>query len=48
MLPAFFYEKGTIERVLVLGVGGGSVIRLLHRYIEPDEIIGIELSPTHI
>jgi spermidine synthase len=48
MLPAFFYEKDSIKRVLVLGVGGGSVIQLLHKYVQPDEIIGIELNPVHI
>jgi spermidine synthase len=48
MLPAFFYETNTIKRILVLGVGGGSVIQLLHKYVKPDEIIGIELNPVHI
>ena len=48
MLPALFYPKNTIQRVLVLGVGGGAVIHLLQRYIKPDEIIGVELNPVHI
>jgi spermidine synthase len=48
MLPAFFYDTNTIKRILVLGVGGGSVIQLLHKYVQPDEIIGIELNPVHI
>jgi len=48
MLPAFFTDVSHIRRVLVLGVGGGSVIQLLHRYIKPDNIIGIELNPVHI
>lgn len=48
MLPAFFYVKGSIKRVLVLGVGGGSVIQLLHKHVQPEEIIGIELNPVHI
>lgn len=48
MLPAFFYEAGSIKRVLVLGVGGGAVIHMLQRYIKPDEITGIELNPVHI
>ncbi|WP_455217906.1 hypothetical protein, partial [Kaarinaea lacus] len=38
MLPAFFTNIDKISRVLVLGVGGGSVIQLLHRYVKPDEI----------
>lgn len=48
MLPAFFYPENTLQRVLVLGVGGGAVIHLLQRYIKPAEIIGVELNPVHI
>ncbi len=48
MLPAFFTPVESIQRVLVLGVGGGAVIHQLHRYIKPAEIIGIELNPVHI
>ncbi|HFD78930.1 MAG TPA: class I SAM-dependent methyltransferase [Gammaproteobacteria bacterium] len=47
-LPAFFYPAGSIRRVLVLGVGGGAVIRQLHRFVKPAEILGIELNPVHI
>ncbi len=31
MLPAFFYPKNTIKRVLVLGVGGGAVVAYVTR-----------------
>lgn len=48
MLPAFFYPAESIQRVLVLGVGGGAVIQQLQRYIKPVEIIGVELNPVHI
>ena len=48
MLPAFFYSAESIQRVLVLGVGGGAVIHQLQRYIKPVEIIGVELNPVHI
>lgn len=48
MLPAFFYPAESIQRVLVLGVGGGAVIHQLYRYIKPAEIIGVELNPVHI
>ena len=47
MLPAFFYNKERIKRVLVLGVGGGSVLQLIHNFIQPEEMIGIELNPIH-
>lgn len=48
MLPAFFHKPGCIRRVLVLGVGGGAVIRQLNHYVHPQEIVGVELNHTHI
>lgn len=48
VIPAFFRPPGRIRRVLLLGVGGGSAIHLLRRFVEPVEIIGIELSKTHL
>ncbi len=48
MIPAFFYKPGSIRRVLVLGVGGGGVIRLLNQFVRPERIFGIELNPIHI
>ncbi len=47
-LPAFAYPCGKIQRVLVLGVGGGTVIRQLQRYLSPENITGIELNPVHL
>lgn len=48
MLPAFFQPPGTVRSVLVLGVGGGSVLHLLQRFVQPQKIIGIELNPVHL
>jgi spermidine synthase len=48
MLPGCFRPAGAIKRALVLGVGGGAVIRMLHQLIQPEQIIGIELDPTHL
>ncbi|HEC19277.1 MAG TPA: oxidoreductase [Gammaproteobacteria bacterium] len=48
VLPAFFRPPGRIKHVLLLGVGGGSVIHLLRRFVQPEEIIGVELSRTHL
>jgi len=48
LLPAFFHPFGQVRRVLVLGVGGGAVIRLLQQCVRPNEIIGVELDPIHI
>lgn len=48
LLPAFFYPRDKIKRVLVLGVGGGAVIRQLQHFLWPDLVIGVELNPNHI
>lgn len=47
-LPAFSYPSNKIQRILVLGVGGGAVIQQLQRYLNPEKIIGIELNPLHL
>lgn len=48
ILPTFFYPFGTIKRILILGVGGGAAIKLLHNYAKPEQIIGVELNPVHL
>jgi len=48
MLPAFFYPEGKIKRVLVMGVGGGTVIHQLNHFIKPGEIVGVEMNKTHL
>ena len=48
MLPAFFYPPNTIKRILVLGVGGGTIIQLLKRFVNPETITGVELNPVHL
>ena len=47
-LPAFFHPPENIRRVLVLGVGGGAVIQQLRQFVQPDTVVGIELSPVHL
>ncbi|VAW77242.1 hypothetical protein MNBD_GAMMA13-111 [hydrothermal vent metagenome] len=47
-LPAFFYPKDRLQRILVLGVGGGAVIRHLHDFIQPEQIVGVELNKVHL
>lgn len=47
-IPAFFYPPGSIQRVLILGVGGGAVIQQLRRFVQPSRIIGVELSSVHL
>lgn len=48
MLPAFFYPRQKIKRVLVMGVAGGAVLHMLRHFISPDHIVGVELNPVHI
>ena len=48
MLPAFFVPPHNIKRVLVLGVGGGAVLNLIHRHVSPEKMLGIELENIHI
>jgi spermidine synthase len=48
LLPIFFAKPEKIKRVLVLGVGGGTVIQQLKRYSGVKKIIGVELNPIHI
>jgi len=47
-LPALLAPAGSIQRVLVLGVGGGAVIRQLHRYLAPSAVIGVERDAVHL
>lgn len=47
-LPAFFRLPARTRRVLVLGVGGGAIIHLLHRLVGPDAITAIELDAQHL
>jgi len=48
MLPAFFRPPGAIRRVVVLGVGGGTVIAQLRHFVRPAEIVGVDLNPVHL
>lgn len=47
-LPALCHLSEKPLRVLVLGVGGGAVIKMLNEFVDCDNIIGLELNPTHI
>lgn len=41
-------DKPDIKRILVLGLGGGSVARLIARYWPGSEIIGIDVDPDMV
>ncbi len=42
------YPTSPINKVLVLGVGGGTVIHNIMKLIGPTEVTGIEIDPVHI
>lgn len=46
-LPAFFAPQ-SIRSALLLGVGGGAVIRQLNHFLGLRSIIGVELDPIHL
>jgi spermidine synthase len=48
MIPAFFYPRGKIQRILVLGVGGGAVMQQFQHFLQPEHITGVELNPYHL
>lgn len=41
-------DRPNIERILVLGLGGGSVARLIAMYWPSSEIIGIDIDPDMV
>ncbi|GAB1270320.1 hypothetical protein NBRC116493_35740 [Aurantivibrio infirmus] len=47
VLPALFRPKN-IKRVLVLGLGGGAVVRQILDLVDRPNIIAVELDPTHV
>ena len=48
MFAAFFRDPGLTRRVLLLGVGGGAVVRLLQRYVAPASVVGIDIDRWHL
>jgi len=48
LLPVYFLPRAQVRRVLVLGVGGGAVIRLLQQFFDPEQIVGVDIDPTHL
>ena len=47
-LPSFFLPPEQLRHALVLGVGGGAVIRQLRQWYPEIRITGIELNPMHL
>lgn len=47
-LPALFDQPQRYRRVLVLGLGGGSILPPLQRLLKPDVIVAVEKDPLHL
>jgi|GEM_PF-78973 len=47
-LPAFLAKEGSIKRVLILGLGGGSSIPPLRYFFDPQEIVAVEMDEFHL
>ena len=45
LLPALLTMP---RRILVLGVGGGAVIRQLQHFVHPESIVGVDLEAVHL
>lgn len=48
MISAFFVPSSMLRRVLILGVGGGVVIKQFNELFPKVNIVGVELDPMHI
>gem|GEM_PF-4276042 len=47
-IPSLFLEAGAVKRVLLLGVGGGAVIRQYLTFMQIEKLVGVELDPMHL
>ena len=47
-LPALLQQPEKINNVLLLGVGGGAIIRMLEQHLSCARFVGIELDAVHI
>lgn len=48
-LPLCFHPRGSaIEQALVLGVGGGALINMLHHFGRDISVVGVDLDSVHL
>ena len=47
-LPALLHEPARFRRVLVLGLGGGSLIPPIRKLLDPDVLMAVELDGAHL
>lgn len=48
LLPVFFLPPAEPKRILLLGLGGGAVVRQLQHFFPGAKIVAVELEPLHI
>jgi spermidine synthase len=48
VMPALLVPRTQLRRVLVLGVGGGAVLRRISDLFGEPHIVGVELDPVHL
>ncbi len=48
LLPSFYIPKEGVNQVLVLGVGGGTILRQLNHFYPSCHITGIDINKTHL
>lgn len=48
ILPAFMLEHATINNALVLGVGGGAILRQMEYFFQPQAVEAVDLDPVHL
>lgn len=47
-LPALWRADARFSGILLLGLGGGAVVRQLHELVEWDRFVAIERNPVHV
>lgn len=47
-LPALLHDPHQYRRVLVLGLGGGSLIPPLRQLLDPETLVAVELDEAHL
>lgn len=47
-LPALWRDPPRLSGILLLGLGGGAVVRQLHELVEWDRLVAVERNPVHL
>jgi SAM-dependent methyltransferase len=48
LLAAAFVPETLPRRILVLGVGAGTVLLQYRRFLDPEVLVGVDLNPVHL